>query len=56
MPVFLLHGRKLSFLSALFFSILIVFVFGNKFVGDLFDKIFTGRWIGKGRWLWQERG
>lgn len=67
MPVFLLHGfvvkligryyvengEKLPFLEALFLSILVVILFGNKFVGNLFGKIFTGRWSGRGRWLCQ---
>lgn len=69
MPIFLLHGfvvkltgryfvetrQKLSFLPAVFFSILVVLMFGNKFVCIIFDNIFTGRWIEKGRWLCQRK-
>ncbi len=61
MPVFLLHGfvvklagrycdvtgETLSFLSALFLSVLIVLLFGNQYMGRLFCR---------GGWLWQGKG
>jgi len=63
MPVFLLHGfavkvigryyqeagERLPFLQALFFSIVIVLMFGNRLVGGIFDKIFAGRGRSRGK-------